>query len=98
MSSYLTFSVETVADMKACLNGLCYQMKIFELMFGLSLGLFFSVNIMDFDFLHFVFSKCNTYIMAGNITWKDYVEISTYFLWKSLTEKRIRRLALFGLS
>ena len=38
------------------------------------LGLFLSGDIMVFDFLHFCFSNCNTYIIVGNITQKDYVE------------------------
>ena len=59
-----------------------------------TVGLFFSGDIMVFDVLHLCFSKCNTYIIAGNITQKDNVEIFTYFLWKSLTEKRTKRLAL----
>ena len=60
-------------------------------------GLFLSGYIMVLIFCILCFSKCNTYIIAGNITQKNYVEISTYFLWKSLTEKRISRLALSGL-
>ena len=55
-----------------------------------SLGLFLSGDIMVFDFLHFVFFQ----VQYIHYCWKHYVEISTYFLWKSLTEKRIRRLAL----
>ena len=32
-------AVETVSDMKACLYGLCYQMKTFEFLFGLLLAI-----------------------------------------------------------
>ena len=39
-------------------------------------------------------SANNWAIIAGNIMLKDYVEISTYFFGKSLTEKRTRRLTL----
>ena len=62
-----------------------------------AVGIFFSGTIIVFDFSFFP-SAINTYIIAGNITKIHYVEISANFLWKSLTKKRIRRLALFVLS
>ena len=52
-----------------------------------SVGLFFSLDILVFDFLHFEFSKCNTYIIAGNITLKDYVEISIYLFMEVINWK-----------
>ena len=51
------------------------------------LGLFFNVDIIVLISCILCFSKCNTYSITGNIMKKDYKEISTYFLWKSLTEK-----------
>ena len=59
-------------------------------------SLFFSVDIMVFDFPHFLFFQVQ-YIdillqksIGRKITWK----FQHIFLWKSLSEKRIRRLAL----
>ena len=61
----------------------------------LSIALMLSGDVLNCDFLHFGFSKCNSYIIAGNIMQKDYAEISRFLVLKSLTEKRIRRLELF---
>ena len=51
-----------------------------------SSGLFFSDNIMVFDFLHFVFFQVQ-YIIAGSITYKDCKVISTYFFAEVITWK-----------
>jgi hypothetical protein len=60
-----------------------------------SLGLFFSGNIMVFDFLHFVFFQ----VQYIHYRWEDYIarlhgNFYIFFSWNSLTEKRIMRLAL----
>ena len=57
----------------------------------MSLSLYFSGDIMVFLFSAFcVFPNA-----IDTLLLETFLEIITYFLWKPLTEKRIRRLALF---
>ena len=61
----------------------------------MTLGLFLSGDIMVFDFLHFVFFPTTIRsLLLRTFCRKITKKFLHIFLWKSLTEMRIRRLEL----